>query len=91
MLFEWDRKKAEANSAKHRVFFDEASTVFGDPLAITVSDPDHSIDEHRFVTTGVSQKQRLLVVSHTYRDGWIRIIGAREAARHERKQYESEE
>jgi uncharacterized DUF497 family protein len=64
---------------------------FGDPLAITIGDPDHSIDEDRFVTTGLSGDQRLLVVSVVYRGGSIRIITAREATRQERRQYESEQ
>lgn len=76
---------------KHGVSFDEASSVFGDPLAISITDPDHSIDEDRFLTTGLSRDQRLLVVSHVYRVGSIRIITAREATRQERRQYESEQ
>ena len=91
MQFEWDPTKAAGNLTKHRVSFDEASSVFGDPLAISIADPDHSIDEDRLLTTGLSAKQRLLVVSHAYRGGSIRIITAREANRQERKQYESEQ
>lgn len=91
MQFEWDPTKAAGNLSKHGVSFDEASSVFGDPLAITIGDPDHSIDENRFLTTGLSGERRLLVVSHVYRDGRIRIITAREAARQERKEYESEQ
>ncbi len=88
MQFEWDPKKAAANLAKHRVSFDEGSTVFGDPLALTIDDPDHSLDESRYITTGLSAKRRLIIVSHTYREGIIRIISARRATRNERKQYE---
>jgi uncharacterized DUF497 family protein len=91
MQFEWDSKKAVRNVTRHRVSFDEASTVFGDPLAITIPDPDHSIDEDRFLTTGLSSEQRLLVVSHVYRGSRIRIVMARDANSKERKQYESEE
>ena len=91
MQFEWDPTKAAGNLTKHRVSFDEASSVFGDPLAISIADPDHSIDEDRLLTTGLSAEQRLLVVSHAYRGGSIRIITAREANRQERKQYESEQ
>jgi uncharacterized DUF497 family protein len=90
MQFEWDPRKAVDNFDKHGVSFDEASTVFGDPLAITIDDPDHSISEYRFVTTGLSKQQRLIVVSHTERNGRIRIISAREPTRQERNQYESE-
>lgn len=90
MQFEWDPNKAGDNLTKHGVSFDEASTVFGDPLAITVDDPDHSTEEFRCVTTGFSKNQRLLVVSHIERGGRIRIISARDAARQERNQYESE-
>jgi uncharacterized DUF497 family protein len=81
MQFEWDPTKAAGNLSKHGVSFDEASSVFGDPLAITIGDPDHSIDEDRFLTTGLSGEQRLLVVSVVYRGGSIRIITAREAMR----------
>ena len=90
MQFEWDPNKATDNLAKHSVSFDEASSVFGDPLALTIYDPDHSIAESRFITTGLSKQQRLLVVSHTEREGKIRIISAREPTRQERNQYESE-
>lgn len=89
MQFEWNGTKAAANAAKHGVSFAEASTVFGDPLATTVVDPGHSVDELRFVTLGLSNAQRLLVVTHTDRDGRVRIISARPATRRERRQYES--
>jgi len=90
MLFEWDTAKAGRNLTKHGVSFDEASTVFGDPLAVTIPDPDHSVDEDRLLTTGLSSEQRLIVVSHVYRGGRIRIIMARDTTSRERKQYESE-
>ena len=67
MEFEWDPKKAETNKRKHDVSFHEAATVFGDPLAITFTDPDHSIDEDRYLTFGLSRFDRLLVVSHAER------------------------
>jgi uncharacterized protein len=88
MEFEWDERKAAKNETKHGVSFREAGTVFGDPLAITFSDPDHSEDEQRFLTFGFSQLNRLLVVSHTERAQRIRIISARPATRKERKIYE---
>ena len=81
MLFEWDPKKAAANLEKHGVSFDEASTVFGDPLAITIPDPDHSAEEQRFLTTGMSSGHRLIIISHTDREDRHRIFSAREAAR----------
>lgn len=70
---------------------DEASTVFGDPWAVTIDDPDHSVNEFRFITMGYSRDQRLLVVVHTEREDRIRIISAREPTRREREQYESEQ
>ena len=88
MDFEWDPGKAETNLRKHDVAFVEASTVFGDDLAITVPDPDHSDAEDRYITIGWSTFRRLLMVSHTDRDGKIRIISARELTRTERKDYE---
>ena len=88
MDFEWDPKKAEANERSHNVSFSEASTVFGDRLAVTFSDPDHSFDEYRFLTFGVSRTGRLLVVSHVEREGRVRIISARRATRRERRIYE---
>jgi uncharacterized DUF497 family protein len=88
MEFEWDPKKASANEQKHNVSFQEAATVFGDPLAITFADPDHSVKEQRYVTFGLSRYNRLLVVSHTDRRGRIRIISARLMTRKERRIYE---
>jgi uncharacterized DUF497 family protein len=88
LKFEWDDTKARANLAKHGVSFEEATSVFGDPLALTFPDPDHSVDEKRWLTFGVSQIDRLLVVAHTERGRSIRIISARKATRHEREIYE---
>lgn len=87
-LFEWDPAKAQQNLTKHGVSFEEAQSVFFDPSSITVHDPDHSIDEPRFIINGYSIRQRQLVVIHTDRDGRIRIISARPANRRERKKYE---
>lgn len=89
MKFQWDSDKASSNAQKHGVSFEEAVTVFGDLLAVTISDPDHSIGEFRFLTTGISRLQRLLVVSHTERGNEVRLISARLATRSERKSYES--
>lgn len=88
MEFEWDPKKAAANEQKHSVTFQEAATVLGDPLAITFDDPDHSVNEQRSITFGLSGNRRLLVVSHTDRGGRIRIISARLMTRQERRIYE---
>ena len=88
--FEWDPEKAKANLSKHGVSFVEAVTVFGDPLSMNMSDPDHSEDEHRFIVMGMSDRYRLLVVSYADRPPRTRIISARLATRHERKQYEEE-
>ena len=88
MEFEWDQTKAESNLEKHDVSFDEAATAFGDPLSLTIPDPDHSEDEERFVLLGESYVTRLLVVVHTERGERIRIISARLATRNERVNYE---
>ena len=90
MDFEWDPRKAEINLRKHGVSFTEAGTVFGDDLAITVPDPDHSNDEDRYITIGWSDHRRLLMISHTDRGNRIRIISARELTKVERKEYEEE-
>jgi len=86
--FEWDPYKAAANLKKHRVSFEEATAVFGDPHAITFDDPDHSFSERRFLTFGLSAEGRLLVVSHTGRRKRVRLINARHATRYERNIYE---
>ena len=88
MEFEWDPKKAETNKRKHGVTFQEGTTVFGDPLAITYVDPDHSGDEERHITFGLSTQNRLLVVSHADCENKTRIISARLMTRKERKIYE---
>ena len=89
LRFEWDPGKADSNSKKHGVTFQEATTVFADTLSITIPDPDHSEGEARFVDLGLSHRHRLLVVSYTERGKVIRIISARRASRSERKTYES--
>jgi uncharacterized DUF497 family protein len=86
--FAWDPRKARRNLRKHGIDFDEASTVFADTLSITIPDPDHSEDEERWVTMGLSNRQRLLVVVHTEEEETIRIISARTADRLERRKYE---
>jgi uncharacterized DUF497 family protein len=88
MRFEWDPKKATTNIKKHGVSFQEAATIFGDPLAITFDDPDHSIGENRYITFGLSLQKRLIVVSHIERGNMTRIINARLMDRKERKIYE---
>jgi len=90
MRFEWDPKKAAVNIKKHGVSFQEAATVFGDPLAITFQDPDHSEGEERQLTFGLSLQRRVIVVSHTQRDDLTRIISARPMKRKERVIYEEE-
>jgi uncharacterized DUF497 family protein len=86
--FEWDPQKAAANLAKHRVSFEEAATVFGDPLGGIVTDPRHSKGEARFVLLGLSEVRRLLAVMFVERDGTVRIISARPATRRERRNHE---
>lgn len=88
MRFDWDPEKAEENRRKHGVSFDEATSVFGDPLAATGRDPDHSVGEERFVTFGISSAGRLLIVSHTERGDTIRIIHARLMTKAEMTLYE---
>ncbi|MEW6686139.1 MAG: BrnT family toxin [Candidatus Edwardsbacteria bacterium] len=89
MQFEWDPEKAKQNYKKHRVYFEEAATVFYDPLSATFDDPDHSISELRLITVGFSSRGRLLVVSHTEREKNIRIISARTATAQERRRHET--
>jgi len=88
MKFEWDEEKAAANLAEHEVSFDEAKTVFDDPLYVDFYDPDHSYDEHRYLIVGESQQRRLLIVSYTERGDAVRLISAREVTSAERKAYE---
>lgn len=90
IAFEWDPLKARANLRKHHVAFQEAATVLRDSLAITILDPDHSEEEDRFITIGVSAKGRMLMVAHTDRGDRIRIISARVLSRSEREAYENE-
>jgi uncharacterized DUF497 family protein len=89
MKFTWDPAKAEQNLLDHGVSFQEATTVFGDPLAATIPDPDHSIGEERLLTMGQSSAGKLLVVSHIEEGDTIRIISARRATSHERGDYET--
>ena len=89
MKFEWDSRKAQQNLLDHEISFEEATTVFGDLLAGTIPDPDHSSGEVRFLTIGLISNGRLIVVSHIEEGDIIRIISARQATTHERKQYES--
>lgn len=86
--FEWDEEKAKANLKKHRINFDEATTVFSDPFSITIPDPDHSVGEERYIDIGSSDKGRLLIVVYTERGTNIRIISCRKATLTERKLYE---
>ena len=90
MVFSWDPKKAAANLKKHGIDFREAVTVLDDTLASTYPDDDHSDLEQRFLTIGVSHRDRVLVVAHTEEDELIRIISARRATRHERLFYEED-
>jgi uncharacterized DUF497 family protein len=89
--FEWDAVKATTNLAKHGVSFEEASTIFGDPLATTIVDSEHGAAEERWLTTGLSSRGRVIIVWHTNRGDALRIIGAREATAKERRIYESGE
>ena len=88
MEFEWDQTKAATNVSKHAVSFDEAKTVFDDPLYVDFYNPDHSLNEHRYITIGESEQRRLLMVSYTEIGDTIRIVSSREVTPSERKQYE---
>lgn len=88
--FEWDEEKAKKNLKKHGVSFEEAATIFNDPRIATIFDPDHSEDEERFVSLGMSFIQRLLSVVHTKRGKRSRLISARKATKAERKTYEND-
>ena len=88
--FEWDPKKAASNVKDHGVSFDEATTVFGDLLAMNMPDPDHSEGEQRFLVLGMSEQSRLVVVSYAERPPRTRIISARLATGHERRKYEND-
>jgi hypothetical protein len=89
--FEWDEKKAIANRRKHKVSFEEATTVFDDPFLATFPDAEHSGDERRYISIGASSRGRILVVVHTDRGANIRIISCRKATPSERKEYEEGE
>lgn len=89
--FEWDEEKAAANLKKHRLSFDEAKTVFGDPFAITINDSLHSVGERRFIDIGRSETGKILVVSYTQRGRRIRLINCRAATKAERRTYEEKE
>jgi len=89
MQFEWDPQKAASNEKKHGVIFSEATTVFDDPLELTILDPDHSVGEYRFLSIGKSATGKLLIVSYTEREkNRIRVISARKATRQEKNYYE---
>ena len=88
VIFEWDAIKAARNLRKHGVSFREAAGAFGDPLAMTYDDPDHSVTEERFITIGRSTAGRILIVAHADRKETVRIISARKATPREREQYE---
>ena len=88
MIFEWNTAKARTNCRKHGVSFEEAATVFLDPLAVTFPDPDHSATEEREITIGYTIKQRVVLVSHCQRGDRTRIISTRKATRKEREHYE---
>lgn len=89
LTFEWDEAKAKANLKKHRVAFEEARTVFGDPLSVTIPDPEHSDEEMRHIDIGMSIEQRLLIVVYSQTGHTIRIISSRKATKAELKEYES--
>jgi len=91
LRFSWDPAKAAANYRKHQVSFVEAATAFGDPLSVTVPDPDHSIGEERFVLIGLTRRGRLVVVAHRAMRDDIRLISARLATRRERTTYEEDQ
>jgi uncharacterized DUF497 family protein len=87
LRFEWDANKALSNLRKHKISFEEACTVFGDPNAITITDSEHGQGEPREITIGASNKMTIAVVCHTDRSGKVRIISARKATKKEQKQY----
>jgi hypothetical protein len=88
VIYEWDAEKAKGNLRKHRISFEDAATVFLDPLALTFPDPDHSSGEDREITIGRSSRQQVIFVSHCERGDRVRIISARKATRGEHRQYE---
>jgi uncharacterized DUF497 family protein len=90
MRFGWNEKKASSNVTKHGVSFEEAATVFGDPLSSTYPDPEHSLAKERFIIIGQSEQGRIIVVAHTDDGETVRLISAREATSGERKFYEED-
>jgi len=88
LVFEWDEEKAKENFRKHKVSFEEAKTVFGDPFLMTFSDPEHSDSEQRYLNIDISSKGEVLVVVHTERGRNTRIINCRKATTKERRAYE---
>ena len=88
IAFEWDPRKDSANWRKHGLGFTEASTVFDDPLSVTIADPDHAAAEKRSIIVGMSSRRNLLIVVHTIRGELIRLISARPATNYERRNYE---
>jgi uncharacterized protein len=88
VIYEWNAGKAASNVKKHGVSFEDAATVFLDPLALTFDDADHSADEHREITIGHTKDQKLIFVAHVEHEGRMRIISARDATPKERRQYE---
>ena len=87
--FQWDEEKAKSNLKKHGVSFEEGATIFNDPMIATILDPDHSKDEERFISIGMSVIRRLLTAIHTYRKDRLRLISARKATKAEKKNYEN--
>lgn len=87
LQFEWDSNKAIKNVERHRISFEEAATVFDDPMFITLIDEEHSVDEDRYITIGLSCHGRLLMLAHTDREGRMRIISARKATQKEEQFY----
>ena len=87
LRFEWDTEKAARNMERHQVSFEEAATVLDDPMFITLVDEEHSQDEERYVTLGLSSRGRLLMLAHTDREGQVRIISARQATKKEEQFY----
>lgn len=90
MIYEWDLRKAAGNYRKHGISFTEAATVFLDPLAVSYEDPDHSVDEDRFITIGHSRLDRLLFVAHADREDRVRIISPRRTTPTETHDYEED-
>ena len=89
MIYEWNPKKADENLKRHRISFDEATSVFTDPFALTFDDPEHSVDEQRYITIGTSSTQRIVFLSHADRgEDHVRIISARSATPTEAHAYQ---